>query len=244
MPPDTAGTKVFIGGVVAVVMSYVIVGGGRVGLRSARIMREEGYDVVIVERDPDKVDRIETKGFPVIDGDGADPDVLKAAGVADATAVAGLTGDLNTNFAACAIGNKHGCRTVLRVDADYRKPVYEAYADQVDEVIYPEQLGATGAKTALLGGNFSALADLTERLRLLSIRIPEGSPAIGERVSDLTDAIDVADARIYAHGRAGESMAIPLPGTDIEPGDRVAVIADRDVVDRVRSGLIGDGADA
>jgi trk system potassium uptake protein TrkA len=225
-------------------MSYVIVGGGRVGLRTARIMREEGYDVVIVERDPEKVDRIETEGFPVLEGDGAAPGVLAEAGIESATAVAGLTGDLNTNFAACMVGNEHDCLTVLRIDADYRKPVYETYARQVDEVIYPEQLGATGAKTALLGGNFSAIADLTEKLRLLSIRIPEGSPVIGRRVNDLTTAIDVTDARVYAHGRTGESMTIPLPGTDIEAGDRVAVIADRNVVDRVRSGLIGAGADA
>ena len=221
-------------------MSYVIVGGGRVGLRTARVMREEGYDVVIVECDPDTVRRIETDGFRVVEGDGADAEVLEAAGVAEATAVAGLTGDLNTNFSASAIGKKHGCLTVLRIDQDYRKAIYETYADQVDEVIYPEQLGATGAKTALLGGTFSALAELTEKLLLVSIRIPEDSPAIGKRVNDLADAIDVADARIYAHGRAGESMTIPLPGTDIEAGDQVAVIADRNAVDRVRKGLVGD----
>jgi trk system potassium uptake protein TrkA len=67
---------------------------------------------------------------------------------------------------------------------------------------------------------------------------------IGRRVNDLADTIDVMDARIYAHGRAGESMTIPLPGTDIKAGDRVAVIADRDAVDRVRAGLIGDAASA
>jgi trk system potassium uptake protein TrkA len=225
-------------------MSYLIVGGGRVGLRTARIMREEGYEVVIVERDPETVDRVETEGVRVLEGDGADPGVLAEAGVSSATAVAGLTGDLNTNFAACMIGNEHGCLTVLRIDADYRKPIYETYANQVDEVIYPEQLGATGAKTALLGGNFSALADLTEELRLLSIRIPEGSPVVGRRVNDLSDAIDATDARVYAHGRAGESMTVPLPGTDIEPGDRVAVITDRGVIDHVRSGLIGNGTSA
>jgi len=225
-------------------MSYVIVGGGRVGLRTARIMREEGYDVVVVERDPEKVDRLESEGFRVVEGDGADPDTLERAGIASATAVAGLTGDLNTNFAACTVGNEHGCLTVLRIDADYRKSIYETYADRVDEVIYPEQLGATGAKTALLGGTISALADLTEELRLLSVRIPEGAPAVGKRVHDLADAIGVADARIYAHGRAGESMSIPLPGTDVEAGDQVAVIADRDAVDRVRAGLIGDAAGA
>jgi len=224
-------------------MSFAIVGGGRVGLRTARILREEGYDVVIVERDPEKVERIEEEAFDVVEGDGANADVLTEAGIESASAVAGLTGDLNTNFAACMIGNEFGCRTVLRIDEDYRKAVYEKYADQVDEVIYPEQLGATGAKTALLGGTFNVLADLTEELRLLTITIPADSPVIGRRVRDLSEVIDVADARIYAHGREAEAMTIPLPGTDVEANDRVAVIAGRDAVDRVRNGLLGQRSD-
>jgi len=224
-------------------MSFVIVGGGRVGLRTARILREEGYEVVIVEHDPEKVERIGERGFRVVEGDGADAEPLEEAGIASADAVAGLTGDLNTNFAACMIGNEYGCRTVLRIDEDYRKAVYQKYADQVDEVIYPEQLGATGAKTALLGGSFNVLADLTEELRLLTVTIPENSPVVGRRVNDLADSIDVAEARIYAHGGAREEMTIPLPGTDVEANDRIAVIADRDAVDRVRAGLIGDATE-
>ena len=61
-------------------MSFVIVGGGRVGLRTARVLREEGHDVVIVERDPEKVERISDEGFRVVEGDGADGDVLEEAG--------------------------------------------------------------------------------------------------------------------------------------------------------------------
>lgn len=224
-------------------MSFVIVGGGRVGLRTARILKEEGYDVVIVDSDPDKVRRFEKEGFQVVEGDGADADVLKEAGIETAAAVAGLTGDLNTNFAACMIGNEFGCRSILRIDDDYRKAVYDQYAEQVDEVIYPEQLGATGAKTALLGGTFNVLADLTEELRLLAVKIPEESPAVGRRVRNLMDALEVSEAKIYAHGRRNEAMTIPLPGTDIEAGDRVAVISERDAVERVRAGLLGDAAE-
>ncbi len=225
-------------------MTVLIVGGGRVGLRTARILAVEGHDVVVVENDEEKCDRIEEEGFPVVHGDGANADVLEHAGIADARGVAGLTGDLNTNFAACMLGVEHGCRTVLRIDRDYRKAIYEKYADQVDEVIYPEQLGATAAKTALLGGNFNAIADLTEELRLITVKIPEESPVIGERVHAIEEVLDLTDARIYAHGRRDESMTIPLPGTEVEVGDRVAVIAERDAVERVRAALLGTGESA
>jgi len=225
-------------------MKFLIVGGGRVGLRTARILTEEGYDVVIVEQDSEKARRARDEGFRVVEGDGNDEDVLEEAGITTAEAVAGLTGDLNTNFSVCVVGAEYGCRTVMRIDEDYREEIYEKYSDEVDEIIYPEQLGASGAKTALLGGNFNLLADLTEGLQLLAVTVPEGAPAVGERVNAVVADLGIEGARIYAHGRDRDPMSIPLPGTELAAGDRLAVIAETDRVDSVRAALLGDAADA
>jgi trk system potassium uptake protein TrkA len=225
-------------------MTYVIVGGGRVGLRTARTLAEQGYEVVIVEEDEDTARRARDAGFTVVEGDGGDADVLEKAGIAEAEVVAGLTGDLNVNFAACMLGVEYGTRTVLRIDEDYKEAIYEKYADQVDEIVYPEQLGAMGAKTALLGGNFNTIADLTEELELLTVTIPADSPAIGERVTDLAPAMGINRARVYAHGRTRQALTIPLPGIRVEAGDQVALIAERDAVDAVRATLLGESAPA
>ena len=140
-------------------MRLIIVGAGRVGLRTARIVHEEGHDVTLVENDSEKAQRAQDEGFMIIEGDGASEDILEQADLGSADAIGGLTGDLNVNFAACMIGKHHGCRAVLRIDEDYREDIYYKYADDVDEVIYPERLGAAGAKTALLGGNFNVIAE-------------------------------------------------------------------------------------
>ncbi|MFB6179893.1 MAG: TrkA family potassium uptake protein [Halorientalis sp.] len=222
-------------------MKFVIVGFGRVGMRTARTVQSEGHDVVIVEVDHEKIERARKEGFEVVDGDGADEDVLERAGIEDADAIGALTGDLNSNFSACMVGKHYGCRTVLRIDEDYREEIYEKYAEDVDEIIYPERLGAAGAKTALLGGDFNVLADITEQLSAASVKIPAGSPAVGERVV----AIELpGEARIYAHGRASEPMTIPLPQTEIEAGDSVAIIAHPDSLAGVREQLRGDVASA
>lgn len=225
-------------------MTFVIVGGGRVGLRTARTLAEQGYELVIVEEDPEMVRRAREAGFTVFQGDGSDADVLEEAGIADAEVVAGLTGDLNVNFAACMLGVEHGTRTVLRIDEDYKEPIFEKYADQVDEIVYPEELGSMGAKTALLGGNFNTIADITEELELLTVTIPEDSPAVGKRVRELDEAMGLDRARVYAHGRKREALTIPLPGTKVEPGDQVALIAEREAVDAVRATLLGESAPA
>lgn len=215
-------------------MRCVLVGYGRVGIRTAQLLDTEGHEVLVVEKSPEKADRARENGFDVIEGDGGDEGVLAETDLASADAVGGLTGDPEVNFAVCTVGNEHGCRTVLRIDEDYSEDVYQQYSEGVDEIVYPEQLGAAGAKTALLGGDFSVLADVTEKLSAATLTVPDGSPVVGERVVNLDVPEDV---RVYAHGRAGEPMTIPLPRTAIEAGDQLALIADPGAVMAVREQL-------
>ncbi|WP_430506554.1 potassium channel family protein [Haloparvum sp. PAK95] len=222
-------------------MQFVIIGSGRVGLRTARVLREEGHEVVVVEQDPTKADRAREAGFRVVEGDGAREGILEEAGVDEADALGALTGDLNANFAACMIAKQHGCRTVMRIDEDYREEIYQKYADDVDEIIYPERLGAIGAKNALLGGNIRAIADIAQNLQIQLVTITNRSPMRGYTLSEVALP---SEARILAFGKDGESLKIPLADDSLEAGDRVAVLADFDVLDEVRQLLVGDGTGA
>ena len=219
-------------------MKFVIVGYGRVGTRTARVLDEEGHEVVVVDVDPEKAERARQDGFEAYRGDASGQEAFEEVDFATVDAVGGLTPDVNANFAACMVGKHHGARTVLRIDEDYRQEIYEEYAADVDEVIYPERLGAAGAKTALLGGDFNVIADVTEQLQLTTIQIPDGSPAVGQRINGVTLP---EGARIYAHGRRTEPMTIPLPGTEIEAGDRVAIVTELEAVEDVRERLLGAG---
>ncbi|WP_435147765.1 potassium channel family protein [Halobaculum sp. P14] len=220
-------------------MRFVIIGAGRVGLRTARVLHEEGHDVVIVERDEDRAARARTESFEVVEGDGSHEATLVDAGVDDADALGALSGDLNANFAACMIAKHHGCRTVMRIDEDYREEIYQRYADEVDEVVYPERLGAIGAKNALLGGNIQAIADIAEHLQVLLFTVTESSPMRGYTLSEVALP---SQARLLAFGKEGEPMGLPFPDDSLEVGDRVAVLADFEVLGDVRQLLVGDDA--
>lgn len=221
-------------------MRFVIIGAGRVGLRTARVLREEGHDVRLIERDPDVAKRARTAGFEVVEGDGSREEVLTEAGVDEAEAFGALTSDLNVNFAACMIAKHHGCRTVMRIDEDYREEIYQKYADEVDEIIYPERLGAIGAKNALLGGNIQAIADIAQSLQVLLITVTEESPMNGYSISEVALP---SQSRILAFGKKDESMGIPLPDDSLETGDRIAVLAEFSVLDEVRQLLVGENAE-
>jgi trk system potassium uptake protein TrkA len=221
-------------------MRFVIIGAGRVGLRTARVVAEEGHDVVLVERDPDRAVRAREEGFEVVAGDGSRESVLEEAGVAAADAVGALTSDLNVNFIACMVGKHYGCRTVLRIDEDYREDIYQKYAGDVDEIVYPERLGAIGAKNALLGGSVKAIADVAQNLQVVLFTVTEQSPMAGYSISELALP---ARSRLLAFGKADEPMTIPLPDDSLEPGDRIAVLAEFEVLGELRQLLVGEAED-
>jgi len=217
-------------------MQLIVVGYGRVGSRTARVLDEEGYDVVVVDNDHLKVERARDQGLTVVEGDGTDEEILREAGIETADAIGAITGDVEMNHKICLIGNEYDCRTILRISEDVSTDIYETYLSDADEVIYPQRLGAAGAKTALLGGSLNAIGDLTEQLQLTVITIDHESPVVGSRISE----IELPDtARLYAHGRERDPMTIPLPTTTIEAGDRLALVVEQAVVDEVKSVLLG-----
>jgi len=217
-------------------MRCIILGFGRVGRPTAQRMQDAGHDVTVIENDDEKFEAVRKRGLTLVEGDGSDEAVLERADLASADAFAALTDDLDTNLAACSAASEAGCRTVLRISQEISDADYERYSGQVDEVIYPERVGAAAAKTALLGGDFNVISSLTEELSIASVSVPEGAPVVGERVVN----VDLpGETRIYAHGREGEDMSVPLPQTRFEPGDSVAVMVDSSMLQDVRATIRG-----
>ncbi len=218
-------------------MRFVIVGAGRVGIRTARALEDSGHKVVLVESYDAAVDRARNEGFEVVQGDGAIEETLKRAGVESADALGALTSDLNDNFAACMIANQYGCRTVMRIDEDYREDIYREYADEVDEVIYPERLGAIVAKNALLGGNIRAIADIAQNLQLVELTVTRASPVRGYTLSELELP---GECRLLAFGKRDGTLRVPHPDDTLEEGDELVILAAFEKLGDVRSVIVGE----
>ena len=225
-------------------MQFVIVGAGRVGLRTARVLADEGHEATVIDNDPERLqglwgDRLEI--VDVVDGDGSREEDLLEAGIEGADAVGALTGDLTTNFIACMVAKAHGCRTVMRADDDYYQDIYRKYASDVDEVVYPERLGAIGAKNALVGGSIRAIADIAQSLQLVEFTVTDDSPMLGYTMSELELP---GDADLLAFGKADEPMGLPHEDDSLELGDRLVALADFDALGDVRQVIVGERASA
>lgn len=218
-------------------MRFVIVGAGRVGMRTARVLQEEDHEVVLVDPDARRTERLREEGFEVVEGDGSDEETLLDQDLDSADGIAGLSGDIVVNFIACMVGKRHDCRTVLRVDNDDHEYVVGKYAGDVDEVIYPERLGAIAAKNALVGGSVRAVADIAHSLQLVELTVTPGSPMRGYSLSELELP---ADARVLAFGKESEQLGLPDADASLEVGDRVVAIADFDVLREVEQIIVGE----
>ena len=127
-------------------MDHVIsVGGGRVGRHVAEQLREERYDVTVIELDAQACEAVAPHADRVIEGDGTDPEVFEQANPADADVVAALTNDTDLNLAVCemAADLAPDAKTLLRVARDGEQAY--GYRDFVDDVVYPAAAGATAA---------------------------------------------------------------------------------------------------
>ena len=130
----------------------IIVGGGRVGYRTAAQLNENGYTVTIIERDADKEDEIaKYPGCRAIVGDGTDVDVFQRANPTMADVVAGLTDDTETNLAVCELAREivSSVRTLVRINEDGEEDY--AYLEYVDNVVYPAAAGAAVAASQITG---------------------------------------------------------------------------------------------
>jgi len=206
-------------------------------MRTTRTLADSGHEVVLVECDETAAAVAREGGFDVVVGDGTVEETLVDAGVDAADALSALTSDLNDNFLACLIAKQRGCRTVMRVDEGYREGIYRKYADDVDEVVHPERLGAIVAKNALLGGNIRAIADIAQDLQLVEFTITEASPVRGYTLSELELP---GQSRLIAFGKANEPFDLPDPDVSLATGDRLVVLVAFDTLGDVREIVAGD----
>jgi len=122
----------------------IILGAGEVGTHIAASLSREGHDLVVIERDAEKVALMQ-KSMDVlaVKGDGCNPSVLKKHQVGDADLFFAVSNSDSSNLLAALTARRMGARTaVVRVGnpALGKNPLVRA--DDELRLLYPEQLVA------------------------------------------------------------------------------------------------------
>ena len=209
-------------------MHIVIMGCGRVGSTIAHILEDQGHSVAVIDQDPDAFRKLRP-GFKgsKITGIGFDRDVLIEAGIEHADAFAAVSSGDNSNvIAARVVRESFGVnRVVARIYDPRRAEVYQRLgiptvatvrwtADQMLRKLLPE-------------GAQPLWRDPTGAIVLAEVAYDDHW--LGEKVTALEES---ARTRIVFISRLGEAM-MPGPGTVLQEGDVLHVIADERDLDRI-----------
>ena len=209
-------------------MHIVIMGCGRVGSTLAHILEEQGHSVAIIDQDREAFRKLRSgfKGKRIV-GVGFDQDVLREAGIEEADGFAAVSSGDNSNvISARVVRESFGVeRVVARIYDRRRAEVYQRLgiptvatvrwtADQMLRRLLPE-------------GSEPLWRDPTGAVVLAEVAY---SPDwVGEKVHALEEA---ARVRVAFIARLGESM-LPGPGTVIQEGDVLHVIAAESDLERI-----------
>ncbi len=219
-------------------MHIVIMGCGRVGSTLAHILEDRDNTVSVIDRDPEAFRRLGSpfKGDRVT-GMGFDRAVLTQAGIERADAFAAVSSGDNSNIIAARVAREtFGVnRVAARIYDPRRAEVYERLgiptvatvrwtADQMLRKLLPE-------------GGEPLWRDPTGRIVLAEVAF---SPVwIGEQVKALENS---TMTRISFIDRLGQAF-VPEPGTVLQEGDVLHVVAKEGDLDRIAVAFAARGGE-
>ncbi len=219
-------------------MRVVVVGGGADGSHLAERLVAEGDEVAVVELDGHRASELRDRlDAQVIEGNGANPSVLKRAGISKAELLFAVTDDDGTNVLACQTGRALGLeRTIARIENTELRDV--VLGSGVEAVIDPR--AATADKIVGL----VAHPGLSDYFRFCEASVvvlggvvaPE-SRLVGLSLADMRRSLRGWDCVIASIVRAGETL-VGRGGTVVEAYDKIIVVVEEGNVEKA-SDLIG-----
>ena len=221
-------------------MFVVVVGGGKVGVSVTRTLLALGHELVLVEQEQPRYERLEEEfQHRAIHGDATEIFVLEQAGLGrPPDIVVAVTGDDEDNIVICQIAKeKYG---VPKVIARVNDPRNQEHFDLLG--ISPT-VSATSTILALVEhevpehGLIHLLELRNENLEIVEVQIEKSSPSAGKTVSGLELP---QESRLISVTRDGQSE-IAVGSTKLLPGDRVLAILKPGREDEFRRALISRG---
>jgi voltage-gated potassium channel len=220
----------------------IVCGWGRVGRTIAAFVQGAGHEVVVVERDPE---RIQGSPHDVVEGDATDDAVLAKAGIDRArTLIAALSADADNLYVTLS---GRALRPDLFIVARARTEGAEPKLRQAgaDRVVNPQHIGGARMAAFALQPNVAEFLDVVMHdgsleFRLEEVAVPVTSPLAGFSLRD-THIRDRTGALVLALRSAdGRFRTNPPPDTVIEPGQVLIAIGTttqlRALVDAARGG--------
>lgn len=212
-------------------MRVTLIGGGKVGSYLARELHKGGHVVTVIEESHGHAESLtDDSKVLVLEGDGTDVRLLKAADAGRSDWLLAVTGLDEVNLVACQLATTLGARQVLaRLNNPLNRPTFDALeipvvavTDLMVTLISREVEVPEFRHVTLLGGGEISVYEVDipddfESKPVAELRLPVG-------------ALLVALVR-------GDEARVPTAGTMVKAGDQVTAVSSVDLEEEVQTVL-------
>jgi trk system potassium uptake protein TrkA len=211
-------------------MYVIVVGCGEVGRYISEVLLREGHDVVIVDNNREKLNRMEN----VLDarthlGSGSSISVLKAVETERADLFVAVSNNDEVNMIGAALAKRLGCKRVIArfSSQEHLGEARRTYQNLlgIDLIISPKQLVSQDIVRLIRHPGIVAMEDFARgRIRMIELTIPAGAKFVFKHLKD----IPLPPGTLVTSIQRGGEVIIPGGEDILTPGDNIFVIGDRE----------------
>lgn len=215
-------------------MKIIIIGAGEVGFNIAQKLSEEGQDVILIDKDPEKVRRItEELDVGALLGSGTSPKVLTEAGLKEADLLIAATNSDETNIIACLLAQNmnqlmHKVARIRNEEYLEHRQIFNPKVLGIDHIINPQSAMVENILSLMeVPGAVEVIDFVGGKVKLIAFSITHDSPLAGQRLRSLTKN----ETKILIGAIVREDRVIVPRGEDtIEPDDLIYVVTSQEQV--------------
>ncbi|XOF32900.1 MAG: potassium channel family protein [Candidatus Electrothrix sp. YB6] len=205
----------------------LILGGGRVGRAAADTLEEHGLQYIIVEKDAAVAEEVGRKNRrKCLQGDAADINVLRRAGIEQAKTVLITTRDDAVNIYLAFYCRKLRPKVEIISRAVAERTVSRLYRAGADLVMSVASLGANSILNLLRPNEFSMFS---EGLNISSISMP--ASLVGKTLAQ-SGIREQSGCTVLALQRGEDQIINPAPETEFWQDDRLVLIGTNEAEER------------
>ncbi len=210
----------------------MLLGGGRTAEIVGQRLAERHSEVVLVERNLERAEKLSENldGVLVIHGDITDTELLESEGIGECDAVIALTGKDDANILACLYAKSMGARETIAVL--HNLALRDLLRDVgIDVALSPRTASANGVLRYVRGEVAQVATYLSGHFEIIEVEVQPDSSAIEKPIGKLGLPKEVL---VGAYVRDGKPY-IGRGVSELRCRDHVVVFARPDTVDEVKS---------
>ncbi|HEV2360824.1 MAG TPA: TrkA family potassium uptake protein [Acidimicrobiales bacterium] len=220
-------------------MKVAIAGAGNVGTAIAGDLRASGHDVLLIEKEPELVERLRpTLDITWVAADACEVASLDAARLGHVDVAVAATGDDEDNLVISLLAKQEFAvpRVIARVNHPKNLWLFnDAWGVDI-AVSQPHLLSALVEEAVSVGSLVRLLQFEGGNARLVEMTLSDGSKITGSSISDIGLPRGASVVAIVRDGR----VVVPRGDTVLATGDEVLLLVTSSCEDEVRELLVGD----